>query len=65
MAEVFTPLINKTTIRKIAAVLPYDLILQAIADKINTRSQPFKRRDVSFETFYDLASAEEWLFSYS
>ena len=61
MAEVFTPLINKTKIQRVAAVVSQDLIQQTVIDKIHTRSQAYKRADVSFETFYDLASAEEWL----
>jgi hypothetical protein len=63
LANVFTPLINKTSIKKAAAIQPDDVILQTVTELVHERSKRHQREDVDFQMFYDVEDAKEWLLS--
>lgn len=59
--EVLGGLLAGTSLRKIAVVLPKDILLQVIADKVRSKSKPVFQGSIRMENFLSLKSAREWL----
>ncbi len=61
LVEVFFPLLKDTSLRKIAIIMPEDVFLQAVADRLCSHSKPVFRGRIGMEAFFDTESAEQWL----
>ncbi|MFD2515925.1 hypothetical protein ACFSRY_18785 [Pontibacter locisalis] len=55
------PLLAQTALKKIAVLVPQDVLLQTVAERIQLEAQPVLHNRVRMENFLGASEAEEWL----